>query len=174
MCSFKTTGQYCLMSHMKYKHKEQTDPKVKDGPFDITDLSGITKYSSCRFCHYTPNKGDNLKKHLRGSHHMGSQNYKCNKCDLVFKSDTSLDNHRRNKHPKNKIQRHVKQCPHCEYATHVYHNMKNHINTHGDVVITCPDSNCEYKNTSMFMVRRHVRDNHSEKQQDYYKVLKYT
>ena len=161
ICPFKSTGYHCFMKHLKYKHPRQYNPYREDKPFDTCDLTFVTKYASCPFCHYTPNKADNLRKHLVDTHHMGNpKRLTCDFCDATFISHSSLYIHKKCVHFK--VPRPIKNCPKCDYTSRYDHNLKAHIQSHGDFEVQCPEESCSYVNSSMVQLKKHLKTKHPE------------
>lgn len=128
-----------LLKHLKYMHSEK--PKAV-----------------CEFCSRVFSTGDSLLKHKQ--YHVGVDQFKCRKCDTIFRDFLSLKRHGRSVH-YNEIERPHK-CDSCNRGFTHKSLLEIHLRCHtGERPYVCPFCKKRFRQNSQ--LKTHVRSHSLER-----------
>ncbi|XP_045471710.1 RE1-silencing transcription factor-like [Harmonia axyridis] len=131
----------------------------------ITTVHLNLKKFKCEECAYATNLSSSLKYHIQKVHsdtetYPKPRNYKCNVCELSTTSKKDLNKHIKSVHLKIKDY----QCDICEYKA----SRKTHLKSHMENIHSTKKCKlCDFSTTEQWTLRRHVKDLHPEKLEEY-------
>lgn len=137
-CDFKTSRANYLQSHIDRLHTEvrpqdyhacnKCGKKYKRANDKMIHEKncGVDPHIKCDHCDYKTHNNRNLRFHMVKKHIVVLSDYKCEKCDKMFRLRLHLVHHMEKMHSEDrKVQL---ACAHCRwYKTHVKSRLINHI-----------------------------------------------
>eukprot|EP00092_Neocalanus_flemingeri_P017290 GFUD01018700.1.p1 GENE.GFUD01018700.1~~GFUD01018700.1.p1 ORF type:complete len:622 (-),score=135.52 GFUD01018700.1:151-2016(-) len=101
-----------------------------------------------------------LRDHMRS--HIN--HYKCPQCDMTCPTPSSLSNHMRYKHVKEK----PFSCEFCDYKGKTQHDVKGHMRVHyEEVELNCTESGCSFSCRAQSTMKLHFMKKHRNTEPNY-------
>ena len=134
-CEYACTSKRVLDMHMYNNH---------GGPAPQKKL--------CDMCSFTCFWGQTLRKHKNKLHLGIVQSYKCDQCEVSFRTKGSLRRHQELQHGREA----TSLCDLCDFRTSYTPNLKLHIKQqHSEIMFHC--DKCEFKSKSSGSLANHMK-----------------
>ena len=146
-CDFSTSYEGNLVIHRKSHDIPLTEcdichKQVKLIKEHIKRIHQTELDFTCNLCDFKGKTDAAVQSHIKRKHSVTRETYKCDICNKELSCKSSLNKHHQLVHEDAKDLEKFK-CDKCDYTSYTKQHLRNHKETHEDIVRQCDQ--CDYK-----------------------------